>query len=62
VIRHAGLSEVSVAQIEAARRVFTVATVQNRFNLVDRGSETYSNIARRTPSALFRGSRLRRAA
>jgi aryl-alcohol dehydrogenase-like predicted oxidoreductase len=39
VIRYAGLSEVSVADIEAARRVFPVATVQNRYNLVDRGSE-----------------------
>jgi pyridoxine 4-dehydrogenase len=39
VVRHAGLSEVSIADIEAARRVFPVATVQNRYNLVDRGSE-----------------------
>jgi pyridoxine 4-dehydrogenase len=39
VIRHAGLSEVSVADIEAASRVFKVATVQNRYNLVDRASE-----------------------
>jgi pyridoxine 4-dehydrogenase len=39
IIRHAGLSEVSVADIEAARRVFSVATVQNRYNLVDRSSE-----------------------
>jgi pyridoxine 4-dehydrogenase len=39
IVRHAGLSEVSVADIEAARRVFPVATVQNRYNLVDRGSE-----------------------
>ena len=39
IIRHAGLSEVSVADIEAARRVFSVATVQNRYNLVDRASE-----------------------
>ena len=39
IIHHAGLSEVSVADIEAARRVFPVATVQNRYNLVDRGSE-----------------------
>ena len=39
IIRHAGLSEVSVADIEAARQVFPVATVQNRYNLVDRGSE-----------------------
>jgi pyridoxine 4-dehydrogenase len=39
IIRHAGLSEVSVADIEAAAKVFPVATVQNRYNLVDRGSE-----------------------
>lgn len=39
IIIHAGLSEVSVADIEAASKVFKVATVQNRYNLVDRGSE-----------------------
>jgi pyridoxine 4-dehydrogenase len=39
LIRHAGLSEVSVEEIEAARAVFPVATVQNRYNLIDRGSE-----------------------
>ncbi len=39
VIRHAGLSEVSVADVKAASKVFKVATVQNRYNLVDRGSE-----------------------
>jgi pyridoxine 4-dehydrogenase len=39
IIRYAGLSEVSVADIEAARRVFPVATVQNRYNLAERGSE-----------------------
>lgn len=39
VIRHAGLSEVSVGDIEAAARVFPVATVQNRYNLVDRSNE-----------------------
>ena len=39
LIRHAGLSEVSVDEIKAARKVFPVATVQNRYNLVDRGSE-----------------------
>src|SRR5712671_629736 len=39
IIRHAGLSEVSVDAIEAARSVFPVATVQNRYNLADRGSE-----------------------
>ncbi|HEY4136014.1 MAG TPA: aldo/keto reductase [Alphaproteobacteria bacterium] len=39
IIAHAGLSEVSVADIEAASKVFKVATVQNRYNLVDRTSE-----------------------
>ena len=39
VIAHAGLSEVSVEEVEAARKVFPVATVQNQYNLVTRGSE-----------------------
>ena len=39
IIRHAGLSEVTVEEIEAASKVFPVATVQNRYNLVDRTSE-----------------------
>jgi pyridoxine 4-dehydrogenase len=39
VIKHAGLSEVSVAEIKAAQAVFPVATVQNKYNLVDRASE-----------------------
>jgi aryl-alcohol dehydrogenase-like predicted oxidoreductase len=39
LVRHAGLSEVSIAEIEAASKHFKVATVQNRYNLVDRTSE-----------------------
>ena len=39
LIKHAGLSEVSVEEIEAAQKVFPVVTVQNRYNLVDRTSE-----------------------
>jgi aryl-alcohol dehydrogenase-like predicted oxidoreductase len=39
IIRHAGLSNVSVEDIEAASEMFKVATVQNRYNLVDRGSQ-----------------------
>ena len=39
LIRHVGLSEVSVEEIEAARKFFPVTTVQNRYNLVDRTSE-----------------------
>jgi pyridoxine 4-dehydrogenase len=39
VIRHAGLSEVSVAEIQAASQVFRVTTVQNSYNLADRDSD-----------------------
>ena len=39
LIRHAGLSEVSVDNIKTASKFFEVATVQNRYNLVDRTSE-----------------------
>jgi pyridoxine 4-dehydrogenase len=39
LIRHAGLSEVSVAQIEAAQKYFKVTTVQNLYNLGNRQSE-----------------------
>src|ERR1700676_829453 len=38
-IRHIGLSEVSVEQIEAVRRIAKVVSVQNKYNLVERGSE-----------------------
>jgi aryl-alcohol dehydrogenase-like predicted oxidoreductase len=39
LIRHVGLSEVSVSDIEDARRHFAVVSVQNMYNLVSRGSE-----------------------
>ena len=39
LIANAGLSQVSVPEIEAARKVFAVATVQNRYNLTDRADE-----------------------
>ncbi|MFC3691296.1 aldo/keto reductase [Chenggangzhangella methanolivorans] len=39
LIQHVGLSEVSVADISLAQKYFKVATVQNRYNLVDRTSE-----------------------
>jgi pyridoxine 4-dehydrogenase len=37
-IRHFGLSEVGIEQIEAARRVLPVVSVQNRYNLEDRAT------------------------
>ncbi len=39
LIAQAGLSQVSVAEIEAAGRHFPVATVQNRYSLSDRADE-----------------------
>ncbi len=38
-VRALGLSEVGVDQIRAAQEHFTVATVQNRYNLTDRSSQ-----------------------
>ena len=40
LIRHVGLSECSVEEIDAAAKHFKVATVQNLFNLVKRQSES----------------------
>jgi pyridoxine 4-dehydrogenase len=39
LIRHVGLSEVGIEDIEAAQKHFPVATVQNEYNLVTRKSE-----------------------
>ena len=39
LIRHIGLSEVSVAEIEEVRRLTPIVSVQNRFNLADREHE-----------------------
>lgn len=38
-IRHVGLSNVTAGQLETARRIVPIASVQNRFNLNDRRSE-----------------------
>jgi len=38
-IRHVGVSEVSVEQIEQARQVVPIAAVQNRYNLADRSHD-----------------------
>src|ERR671914_2269716 len=38
-IRHVGISNVSVEELERARAVVEVVTVQNRYNLEDRSSE-----------------------
>jgi aryl-alcohol dehydrogenase-like predicted oxidoreductase len=38
-IRHIGLSEVSVAQIQRAQKTVTIVSVQNKYNLSDRAAE-----------------------
>ena len=38
-VRHIGLSEVNVEEIDAARRVAPIVSVQNRYNLSDRAAE-----------------------
>ena len=38
-IRHVGISEVGIAQVERARDVVAIAAVQNRYNLGDRGHD-----------------------
>jgi aryl-alcohol dehydrogenase-like predicted oxidoreductase len=39
MIRHVGLSNVSVADIEQARTTVDVVSVQNRYNIADRASD-----------------------
>ena len=43
-IHHIGLSEVSVDQLRDVQALTAVATVQNRFNLTDRASETLLDV------------------
>lgn len=38
-IRHIGVSNISVNQLEEARRICTIVSVQNQYNLEDRSSE-----------------------
>jgi pyridoxine 4-dehydrogenase len=46
-IRHIGVSNVSVRELDRARAVVDVVTVQNRYNLVDRASEPVLEISER---------------
>jgi pyridoxine 4-dehydrogenase len=38
-IRHIGLSEITVDQLEAARKVATIVSVQNRYNMAERDAD-----------------------
>ena len=46
-IRHFGVSNVSVSQLEQARSIVDVVTVQNRFNLTDRASQDVLDVCER---------------
>ncbi len=38
-VRYVGISEVSVDELRQAREILPIASVQNRYNLTDKGSE-----------------------
>jgi pyridoxine 4-dehydrogenase len=42
-IRHVGLSEVTVAEIEQAKKVLPIVSIQNQYNITDRDSEDALN-------------------
>jgi pyridoxine 4-dehydrogenase len=46
-IRHVGLSNVSVDELDVARSMVEVVTVQNRFNLIDRATEDVLEVCER---------------
>jgi pyridoxine 4-dehydrogenase len=46
-IKHVGLSEVTVEQIEHARTIIPIASVQNHYSLVDRANEEVLNYCER---------------
>ncbi len=52
-IKHIGLSEVSVRQIQAAQKIVSVVSVQNRYSLADRGSEDVLNYCEREKVAFI---------
>lgn len=52
-IRHIGLSEVSIAEVEAASRIATIVSVQNLFNLANRSAEPLLDYATRNGLAFI---------
>lgn len=42
-IRHVGVSNVTIAQLEAARQIVSIASVQNRFSITERDQEDVLN-------------------
>ena len=60
-ILHVGLSEVKPHEIDQARKVIEIVSVQNQYNLGDRQHEDVVDTALSTISASSPGSRLLRA-
>jgi aryl-alcohol dehydrogenase-like predicted oxidoreductase len=52
-VRAVGLSQVSVDEIESARRVVPIATVQNLYNVLDRSSEDVLELCEREELAFI---------
>jgi aryl-alcohol dehydrogenase-like predicted oxidoreductase len=52
-IRHVGVSNVSVEQLEQARAIVEVVTVQNRYNLTDRSSADVLDVCERDGLGFF---------
>lgn len=52
-IRHVGLSNVSVAQLESAGAIVSIVSVQNRYNLTDRSSEDVLQACRKMDVAFI---------
>lgn len=52
-IRHIGLSNVSLAQLDEARAIVDIVSVQNRFNLTDRGSSDVLDVCERDGLGFF---------
>src|SRR6202007_2874088 len=42
-IKHIGLSEVSVQQIQHAQKIVPIVSIQNRYSIADRGAEDVLN-------------------
>jgi aryl-alcohol dehydrogenase-like predicted oxidoreductase len=52
-VKHIGLSEVNVRQIQLAQKIVPIVSVQNRYSLADRGSEDVLNYCERAKMAFI---------
>ena len=52
-IHHIGVSEVSVAEIEQARKIATIVSVQNQYNITDRAHEDVVNYCEKNKLAFI---------